>query len=123
MTGFLLAGIGQRDKNGANFLVVDASACFGVAHGTITPPAPPPTLHPPLAETPRDAVESAFTRFASSDEVGLIIISQAVADIIRPLITAHTATIPLVLELSGGADYDPTKDPLMKRVLSMLGEA
>ena len=68
-------------------------------------------------------MESAFTRFASSDEVGLIIISQAVADIIRPLITAHTATIPLVLELSGGADYDPTKAPLMKRVLSMLGEA
>lgn len=27
VTGFLLAGVGQRDKHGANFLVVDASAC------------------------------------------------------------------------------------------------
>ena len=26
VTGFLLAGIGQRDRDGANFLVVDASA-------------------------------------------------------------------------------------------------
>jgi V-type H+-transporting ATPase subunit F len=25
VTGFLLAGVGQRDSNGANFLVVDAS--------------------------------------------------------------------------------------------------
>ena len=25
VTGFLLAGVGQRDKDGANFLVVDAS--------------------------------------------------------------------------------------------------
>lgn len=29
VTGFLLAGVGQRDKHGANFLVVDASACTG----------------------------------------------------------------------------------------------
>ncbi len=27
VTGFLLAGVGQRDRNGANFLVVDASEC------------------------------------------------------------------------------------------------
>ena len=80
-----------------------------------------PTPHP---ETPRDAVEAAFTRFAGSDEVGLVIISQPVADIIRPLITAHTATIPLVLEIPGkDAAYDSSKDPLMKRVLQMLGEA
>ena len=26
LTGFLLAGVGQRDAKGANFLVVDASA-------------------------------------------------------------------------------------------------
>jgi hypothetical protein len=27
VTGFLLAGVGQRDAQGANFLVVDASEC------------------------------------------------------------------------------------------------
>ena len=31
VTGFLLAGIGQRDARGSNFLVVDASACGGPA--------------------------------------------------------------------------------------------
>ena len=28
-TGFLLAGVGQTDARGSNFLVVDASACAG----------------------------------------------------------------------------------------------
>ena len=60
VTGFLLAGVGQRDSKGANFLVVDASAlpaavppplpcrsrlCVPVAHRKTAPlpcaPAPP----------------------------------------------------------------------------------
>jgi V-type H+-transporting ATPase subunit F len=99
--GFLLAGVGQRDAKGANFLVVDA-------------------------KTPRDAVEEAFTRFVQRGDAGLIIINQPVAHTIRPLIEAHTAKVPLVLEIpaaGGGAGaFDLKRDPIMKRVRMMLGE-
>jgi hypothetical protein len=33
VTGFLLAGVGQRDAKGANFLVVDASAYYNIHRG------------------------------------------------------------------------------------------
>ena len=32
VTGFLLAGVGQRNRDGANFLVVDASECAVATH-------------------------------------------------------------------------------------------
>ena len=39
-------------------------------------------------------------------------------------ITAHTAPVPMVLEIpSKDVAYEPAKDPIMKRVLQMLGEA
>jgi V-type H+-transporting ATPase subunit F len=56
-------------------------------------------------------------------DCGLVIINQPIADAIRPLVNGHTAIVPMVLEIpSKEAGYDPTKDPLMKRVLTMLGE-
>ena len=140
VTGFLLAGIGQRDAAGANFLVVDAKM----------PPAD---------------VAAFFDSLLARGDVGLIIVSQPVADSIRATVVAHTATIPMVrrgaaqrgaahcyprqageisrrthtlpprlalsrarapqvLEIpSTQSPYDPNKDQLMKRVLQMLGEA
>ena len=71
MTGFLLAGIGQRDAAGANFLVVDAKM----------PPAD---------------VAAFFGSLLARGDVGLIIVSQPVADSIRATVVAHTATIPMV---------------------------
>ena len=98
VTGFLLAGVGQRDSAGANFLVVDAKAA-------------------------RADVEAFFAGLLARGDVGLIIISKPAADLIRTAISAHTATIPMVLEIpSTDAPYDPAKDVLMKRVLQMLGE-
>ena len=42
---------------------------------------------------------------------------------IRPVVNAHRAIIPMVLEIpSKDVAYDAKKDPLMKRVLQMLGE-
>lgn len=143
VTGFLLAGIGQRDASGANFLVVDASKSRLFVHCHFHPifPTLRPThstihlfLHtimlllfasaPIFAETPRETIERTFTSFTTNPEVGLIIINQPIADAIRPLVAAHKAIIPMVLEIpSKDVTYNPAKDAIMKRVLQMLGEA
>jgi vacuolar-type H+-ATPase subunit F/Vma7 len=52
--------------------------------------------------------------------------SQPSADMIRQSILDHKAMIPMILEIpaaSGGEAYDASKDPIMKRVLQMLGES
>ena len=164
VTGFMLAGVGQRDAKGANFLVVDASAWHGggvmaarrrrrrrggggggsgdaarrrsgarrsprracihssstaCSHAPLPPPFPPP-------ETAKETVEATFAGFLARGDVGLIIINQPVADSIRAAISAHTDKVPMVLEIpsaggSAGA-FDPKKDPVMRRVMQMLGE-
>lgn len=104
-----------------------------------------------LAETQRDAVDATFARFLARGDVGIILINQPIADMIRCVvlapqcgsvtapssppaaapphscsasIAAHTAAVPMVLEIpSKDVAYEPTKDPIMKRVLQMLGEA
>ncbi len=75
------------------------------------------------AETSRETLEKTFEAFTARPDVGLVIINQPVADSIRPVIAKHKAIIPMVLEIpSKDVAYDPAKDPIMKRVLSMLGE-
>lgn len=77
----------------------------------------------PPAETSREAIEKAFTTYMARDDVGLLIINQPIADAIRPLVNGHTAILPMILEIpSKDVAYNPAKDPLMKRVLQMLGE-
>ena len=99
VTGFLLAGVGQRDARGANFLVVDA-------------------------KTAPEAVAAALSGFLARDDVGLVIINQPVADTVRGTLDAHKAAVPMVLEIPAtGAPYDASKDAIMKRVLAMLGDA
>ena len=78
------------------------------------------------AETSRDALEQFFNKLVSRSDVGLILISQPSADMIRQSILDHKAMIPMILEIpaaSGGEAYDASKDPIMKRVLQMLGES
>lgn len=75
------------------------------------------------AETTRDQLERTFNSFVTRDDVGLVLINQPIADQIRPAVQAHKGIIPMVLEIpSKDVAYDPAKDPLMKRVLQMLGE-
>jgi V-type H+-transporting ATPase subunit F len=53
----------------------------------------------------------------------LVLINQPIADQIRPIVNGHKAIIPMILEIpSKDVAYDASKDPLMKRVLQMLGE-
>ena len=77
-----------------------------------------------FAETPRETLERTFKSLLARDDVGLLLINQPIADQIRPVVNAHKAIIPMILEIpSKDVAYDPAKDPLMKRVLQMLGEA
>lgn len=76
-----------------------------------------------FAETPRETLERTFKSLLARDDVGLLLINQPIADQIRPVVNAHKAIIPMILEIpSKDVAYDPAKDPLMKRVLQMLGE-
>ena len=135
MTGFLLAGVGQKDAKGSNFLVVGASAsplaarcgALRLARPQLAyPPAPwPHSEPPPRAETAREEIEATFQRLVDRGDVGLIIMNQPVADQIRATVAAHTLSVPMVLEIpaaGGGGAAAAAADPIMKRVLQMLGE-
>ncbi len=99
VTGFLLAGSGHRDvKNQVNFLVVD----------------PEHTKH-------QDIV-NAFKSFTSRDDISVILITQTIATEIRYLINAYEKVIPTVLEIpSKDKPYNEAQDPIMQRVLKLLG--
>jgi len=98
-TGFVLAGIGQRDeKNGPNWFVVD----------------PEKTRH--------EDIVAAFRNFTSRKDIAIVLITQSVASEIRYLISEYDKTIPTILEIpSKEKPYDESKDPLMQRVLKLMG--
>ena len=64
--------------------------------------------------------DCSFARHA----LDLHIFALPIPDSDRGAIIAHTAPVPMVLEIpSKDVAYDSAKDPIMKRVLMMLGEA
>ena len=97
VTGFVLAGVGQRNVAGCNFLVVKGDTALG-------------------------EVEEAFTTLTGRDDIGILLINQHVADMIRPQLNEYTQPIPTILEIpSKEHPYDPEKDIVMQRVNMMLG--
>ncbi|GAB5034131.1 v-type f subunit [Nannochloropsis oceanica] len=99
VTGFLLAGVGHRTMEGANFLVVKN-------------------------DTPASVVEEAFNRMVDRDDIGIVLINQHIANEIRHVIRAYSKTIPTVLEIpSKDHPYDPEEDSIMQRVTLMTGGA
>ena len=100
VTGFMLAGIGQRDKvNGSNFFIVDAEK---------TSPA---------------KIIDTFKNFTTRPDISLILISQPVAEMIRATLDQYNDPIPAVLEIpSKDTPYNPAIDPLMLRINKMLGQ-
>ena len=89
------------------------------------PATPSPQHAPPTAETAREEIEATFQRLVDRGDVGLIIMNQPVADQIRATVSAHTLSVPMVLEIpaaGGGGAAAAAADPIMKRVLQMLGE-
>ncbi|KAI8807049.1 ATPase, V1 complex, subunit F [Cladochytrium replicatum] len=100
VTGLLLAGVGHIDnKQRSNFLVVDA-------------------------KTPVEKIEQTFADFTKRKDIAIILITQAVADDIRPMIDDHSEAFPTVLEIpSKDHPYDPAKDSVLKRIQRLFGEA
>ena len=99
VTGFLLAGIGQRDVSGTNFFTVSN-------------------------KTKVSEIEENFKRIALRSDIAIILINQHVANMIRHLVTeqAEASTIPTILEIpSKEHPYDPSNDPVMRSVNHMLG--
>ena len=100
MTGFLLAGIGARTAtNGANFFVVS-----------------------PEKTTTKD-IENAFHQMSNRSDIAVILINQNIASQIRPVLQEYEKIIPTVLEIpSKDLPYDESSDPIMQRVLGLLGQ-
>eukprot|EP00614_Pseudopedinella_elastica_P007853 CAMPEP_0172603500 /NCGR_PEP_ID=MMETSP1068-20121228/23750_1 /TAXON_ID=35684 /ORGANISM="Pseudopedinella elastica, Strain CCMP716" /LENGTH=106 /DNA_ID=CAMNT_0013405261 /DNA_START=132 /DNA_END=452 /DNA_ORIENTATION=- len=97
VTGFLLAGVGQRTTEATNFLVVKP-------------------------DTPLPVIEASFDNLTNRDDIGIILINQHVANEIRHLLKDYSKTIPTVLEIpSKDSPYDPEQDYIMQRVNQMLG--
>jgi len=97
VTGFLLAGVGQRGARGSNFMVVDS-------------------------KTSVSDIENKFTELTERDDVAIVLINQHVANEIRHLVKQYKKLIPTVLEIpSKEHPYDPEKDEIMKRVNLLLG--
>lgn len=97
VTGFLLAGIGHRNAEGSNFLIVKQ-------------------------DTTQAAVEEAFKKLTARDDIGILLINQHVANDIRHILKDYNQTIPTVLEIpSKEHPYDPEQDYIMQRVNMFLG--
>jgi V-type H+-transporting ATPase subunit F len=99
IAGFLLAGVGsaERGKN-QNFLAV-------------------------TTKTAKNQIEDAFKKFTSRDDIGVLLISQDIAEVIRHLLDDYEQLLPTVLEIpSKDHPYDPTKDGIMQRIKRMLGQ-
>uniref|UniRef100_A0A8C5QX32 V-type proton ATPase subunit F n=1 Tax=Leptobrachium leishanense TaxID=445787 RepID=A0A8C5QX32_9ANUR len=96
-TGFLLGGIGELDKNRKpNFLVVGK-------------------------ETSVTEIEDTFRSYLNRDDIGIILINQFIAEMIRHAIDAHTLSIPAVLEIpSKEHPYDANKDSILRRAKGMF---
>lgn len=59
--------------------------------------------------------------FLSRDDIGIILINQFIAELIRHAIDAHTRSLPAVLEIpSKEHPYDATKDSILRRAKGMF---
>ena len=97
VTGFLLTGIGMRNKSGeSNFLIV-------------------------TKDTAQSQIETAFQKMLSNPQMGIIMISQNIAESIRNKITEHEEVLPTIMEIpSKDVPYDPTKDFVLCKAARML---
>ena len=96
VTGFLLAGIGERNENSTNFIIVNST-------------------------TEKAQIEDFFKSLIVRKDIGIILISQHVAEIIRETLDAYDEIIPTVLEIpSKNHPYSIEKDSVMQRALRQL---
>ena len=95
VTGFLLAGIGERNENTRNYFVINKEE--------------------------RSDVEEIFKSLINRKDIGIILISQHIADMIREEIDAYEEIIPTVLEIpSKNFPYCVEKDSIMQKAYKQL---
>ncbi len=97
VAGFILAGVGEKDAMSSNFFVVDTT-------------------------TEEEAIEKVFKEMTQRKDVGIVLINQHIANVIRHTILEYTAMIPTILEIpSKDHPYEGDKDTIQIRVNSILG--
>uniref|UniRef100_A0A669R8X2 V-ATPase 14 kDa subunit n=1 Tax=Phasianus colchicus TaxID=9054 RepID=A0A669R8X2_PHACC len=59
--------------------------------------------------------------FLTRDDIGIILINQCVAELIRHAVEAHTRSLPAVLEIpSKEHPYDAARDSVLRRARGMF---
>ena len=97
VTGLMLTGMGERNAKGqTNFMVVDK-------------------------ETTDAMIEGQLKQLLEREDIGIVIMSQNVAERVRDMIVAHDKIIPTILEIPSKENpYDPEKDPIVERAAAIL---
>jgi V-type H+-transporting ATPase subunit F len=95
VTGFLLAGIGERNENSKNFFIINKEEKL--------------------------EIEEIFKTLILRKEIGIVLISQHIAEVIRDTLDAYEEIIPTVLEIpSKYLPYSIEKDSLMQRACRQI---
>ena len=95
VTGFLLAGIGERNENSKNFFIINKEDKF--------------------------EIEEIFKSLTQRRDIGIILISQHIAEIIRESLDLYEEIVPTVLEIpSKNYPYSIEKDSIMQRACRQL---
>lgn len=97
ITGLLLTGMGERNlKNQTNFLIVDK-------------------------DTDDETIETTLRSFLERSDIGIVLISQNVAERVRNIIVEHNKVLPTILEIpSKDTPYEADKDTIVKRAAAIL---
>ena len=97
ITGLLLTGMGERNlKNQTNFFIVDK-------------------------DTHDEQIETTLRDMLARHDIGIILISQNIAERVRNIIVEHEKVLPTILEIpSKDTPYEADKDTIVKRAASIL---
>lgn len=69
-------------------------------------------------------MEEAFEEFTQRKDMAILLITQQVANDIRPLLDEYHQAFPTILEIpSKDHPYDPAKDSVLKRIQKLFGES
>lgn len=75
------------------------------------------------AKTPLATIEAAFEEFTSRKDMAIVLITQQVANLIRPLLDEYHLAFPTILEIpSKDHPYDPSQDSVLKRIQKLFGD-
>jgi V-type H+-transporting ATPase subunit F len=96
VTGFLLAGVGERTEQSKNFFVVNSSS-------------------------DKFEIEEIFRSLIARKDIGIILISQHIAEMIRDTLDIYEEIIPTILEIpSKNYPYSIEKDSIMQKACRQL---